>query len=308
MTSRTDLFSKNIFLNLWGLAILLILILVFQLVGYFLSVYFLKSIYHISTEDVKSFMNHPDGTALGINIGRWSNLIQFVCYMGIPAAIFVGINGSKFNDFSNFSDKISNKKISLSFLVGISAVPVVNVITTLMQQMPWPQGLKYLAQKLEYSRNSIFENMLDMHSINELFICLIILAFLPALLEEFIFRGIILKIGLSQFSTPRKALFFQAFVFTILHLSLFEFLGIFMMGSVLGLISYRNNNLWYNFITHFVFNGITVFIHYILLQNFEKSGVMINSESILNNFFVAIPASIIFGLSFYTLTKTTTNE
>jgi hypothetical protein len=110
MTSRTDLFSKNIFLNLWGLAILLILIIIFQLVGYFISIYFLKFFYHISVSDVKSLMNHPDGSALGINIGRWSNFIQFAFYMGIPALIFTFINGSKIADFTQFNNKPIGKK------------------------------------------------------------------------------------------------------------------------------------------------------------------------------------------------------
>lgn len=303
MTSRTDLFSKNIFLNLWGLAILLILIIIFQLVGYFISIYFLKFFYHISVNDVKSLMNHPDGSALGINIGRWSNFIQFAFYMGIPALIFTFINGSKIGDFTQFKTKPNGKKITLAIITGITALPVVNVITTLTQQFPWPTSLRYFAQKLELTRSSIFENMLDMHSLGELLICIFILAFLPALLEEYVFRGLILKIGLTQFSRAKRALFFQAFIFTILHLSLYEFLGIFMMGSVLGIIAFRNNSLWYNGITHFTFNAVTVILHYTLLANFEKTGVMGNPESYLNNFFVAIPASLIFGFTFYQLTK-----
>jgi hypothetical protein len=303
MASRTDLFSKNIFLNLWGLAILLILILIFQLVGYFISINFLKFFYHISLNEVKSQMNHPDGSAMSINIGRWSNFIQFAFYMGIPALIFTFINGSKIGDFTQFKNKPNGKKITLAIITGITAVPVVNVITTLTQQFPWPIGFRYFAQKLEFARSSIFENMLDMHSLSELLICIFILAFLPALLEEYVFRGLILKIGLTQFSKAKRALFFQAFIFTILHLSLYEFFGIFMMGSVLGIIAYRNNSLWYNGITHFSFNAVTVILHYVLLTNFEKTGVMRNPESFLNNFFVAIPASLIFGLTFYNLTQ-----
>jgi hypothetical protein len=76
-----------------------------------------------------------------------------------------------------------------------------------------------------------------------------------------------------------------------------------MMGSALGIIAYRNNSLWYNTITHFTFNAATVIIHFLLIIKFEKTGVMENPESFLNNFFVAIPASLIFGLSFYHLTK-----
>jgi hypothetical protein len=76
-------------------------------------------------------------------------------------------------------------------------------------------------------------------------------------------------------------------------------------GNVIDnfIIGLKDLGLWYNGITHFTFNAVTVILHFVLLNNFEKTGVMGNPESFLNNFFVAIPASLIFGFTFYQLTK-----
>lgn len=299
---------KNIFLNIWGLVILLILILLFQLIGYFGSVHLLSGIFQVSTEEIKMQMLHPDGSAMGINIGRWSNFIQFICYMGIPAILFVIINKASLNDFGGYSQKVQFKHVLWSGLIGASALPVIQVLTKFIKQLPWPLGLQKLANKMEYSRSHIFENLLDMQSYGELLICILILAFLPAVLEEFLFRGIVLKIGLTQFKSSRKAIFFQGFIFAVMHFTFYEFSGIFLMGVIFGYISLKFNNLWYNSTTHFVFNGLTVTIHFFILQNFQKTGIMIDIESILNNFFVAVPASIIFGYSIYQLKQLKPNE
>lgn len=299
---------KNIFLNIWGLVILLIFILLFQIVGYFGSIQILSVAYDVTTEEIKNQMQHPDGTALAINIGRWSNLIQFFCYMGIPGILFVLINRANLNDFGGYSQKIVSKKILWGLLIGATALPVIQVITKLIKQIPWPKGIENLAMKMEFSRNHIFENLLDMQSYTELLVCLFILALLPAILEEFIFRGIILKIGINQFKKPKKAIVFQGFVFAIMHFTFYEFSGIFLMGIIFGYIAYKFNNLWYNSIAHFTFNGLTVSIHFFILQNFKQSGVMIDVESILNNFFVAVPAAFIFGYSIYQLKQFKTNE
>mgnify|MGYP000582500950 CR=1 FL=1 len=149
----------------------------------------------------------------------------------------------------------------------------------------------------------LFANMMAGHII---IICLVSLIFIFGALNKGIGLGFSpVSIAFAVFIYVIEVLvaFIQAFIFTILHLSLYEFLGIFMMGSVLGIISYRNNSLWYNGITHFTFNAVTVILHFVLLTNFEKTGVMGNPESFLNNFFVAIPASLIFGFTFYQLTK-----
>lgn len=300
--------SKNIFVNIWGLVILLVFILLFQIVGYGISLYVLAKIYHLSIEEVTSLMRYPDGTALAINIGRISNLIQFFFYMGIPAILFVLFNRANFNDFGGYNQKIKGRNFLWAALIGATALPVISVIVALIKQFPWPIGIANIANKMEYGRTHLFENLLDMETYPELIFCIFILAFMPAVLEEFVFRGIILKIGLNQFKKPKKALIFQAIVFAAMHFSFYEFPGILLMGVLLGYISYKFNNLWYNTLTHFVFNGITIVIHFTILRNFKTTGVMFEIEQIFNNFFVAIPASIIFGYSIYQLTKLKSNE
>lgn len=299
---------KNIFVNIWGLVILLIFILLFQLVGYFGSTYILSAVFDISTAEVKTLIQHPDGTALGINVGRLANFIQFLSYMGIPAILFVLINRSNLNDFGGYKQKIAPKNMLWGALIGASALPVVQVLTKLIKQLPWPLGIQNIANKMEYSRTHIFENLLDMQTVPELLICIFILGLMPAILEEFVFRGIIQKIGFAQFKKSKKAILFQAFVFAIMHFTFYEFTGIFMMGAIFGYMAFQFNNLWYNTTAHFVFNGLTVFIHFLILKNFQKTGIMIDIESILNNFFVAVPASIIFGYSIYQLKQIKNHE
>ena len=125
---------KNIFLNIWGLVILLILILLFQLIGYFGSVHLLSVIFQVSTEEIKMQMLHPDGSAMGINIGRWSNFIQFICYMGIPSILFVLTNKASLNDFGGYSQKVQFKHVLWGGLIGASALPAIQVLTKLIKQ------------------------------------------------------------------------------------------------------------------------------------------------------------------------------
>lgn len=290
-------------LNLWGLALLLILILTFQLVGYFISLYALSISFGIDIEEVKYLMNAPDGSALGINIGRFSNLIQFILYMGVPALIFTAANRVGVSFFGGYSKKLQLSKIVWSFLLAISALPLVAVLTKISQHLPLPESLKLMADSLTTSREMLFENMLEMHRWEELLFCIFLVALLPALLEEYLFRGIVLNIALNQYAKPITAIIFQAVFFSLMHLSLYEFLGISLIGAVFGIITYRNQTVWYSTISHFVFNSTTVILYYLILMKFENSGVKYNPDQLLASASLAIPASFIFGYSIYQLTK-----
>ena len=290
-------------MNLWGIAFLLLFILVFQLVGYGLSTFILSKWFNVSVDTISSLSSNPDGSALSINIARYSNLIQFISYMGIPAMIFTLINRVNFNFFGGYYQSISRRKLAWSIIMALAALPVAAVLTEWSKHFPWPSSFLSVGRKLSEQRTMIFENMLDMHQWHELLFCVFLLALLPAFLEEYLFRGIILKVGESQYRKQRTAIIFQAFVFSLLHFSIFEFLGIFMMGAVFGWVAQRNNSLWYNTIAHFIFNGVTVVAHYYFQRNFEKTGIHFDIDTILTNFSMAIPASLLLGMSVYQLSR-----
>lgn len=295
-------FNRKPLSNFWGISLLLLLILVFQIVGNAVSNYLLAWAYQIPIVKVKQLLFEPDFTALSINLGRWSNLIQFLFYMGIPAVIFVYANQTKPLDYWG-NTKREPIKILYSILLGLSALPVIAVLTKLMESIQLSGPIASTIEKLAEVRQTLFENMLDMQHLGELLVCLLILAFLPAILEEFLFRGIILKVASVQYKIKTTAVVFQALVFAILHLSFYELPGIFLMGLLFGLVAQKQHNLTYNAITHFVFNGTTVALHYYLNHVPHALGSF-STDVLLANASVAIPSSMLMGYSIYQLTRT----
>ncbi len=302
MERKDSEFQHKPLSNFWGISLLLLLILVFQIVGNTASNYLLAFAYQLPVTEIKALLIQPDFSALSINLGRWSNLIQFLFYMGIPALIFTYANLSKPKDYLGSAKNLSLKTALYSIVLGISALPVVSVLTQLSKQIPMNDAVAETAQKLATIRETLFENMLDMQHLGELLVCILILAFLPAILEEFLFRGIILKVALSQYKKPFYALLFQALVFAILHLSLYELPGILLMGFLFGFIAYRQQNLWYNALTHFTFNGTTIILHY-YLTHAQHSFATFSSDDVLANAMIAIPASLAMGWSLFALTR-----
>ncbi len=302
MERKDSEFQHKPLSNFWGISLLLLLILVFQIVGNSVSNYLLSFFYKLPVTDIKALLIQPDFSALSINLGRWSNLIQFLFYMGLPALIFTFANLTQPKDYWGTTKNLTLKTTLFSVVLGMSALPVVSVLTQITKQIPMNGVFAETAHKLATIRETLFENMLDMQHLGELLVCIFILAFLPAILEEYLFRGLILKIALSQYKKPFFALIFQALVFAILHLSLFELPGILLMGFLFGFIAYRQQNLWYNALTHFTFNGTTIILHY-YLTHAQHSFATFSSDDVLANAMIAIPASLAMGLSLFALTR-----
>ena len=88
----------------------------------------------------------------------------------------------------------------------------------------------------------------------------LVLAFVPAITEEFAFRGTILS-GLARTYRPWTAIILSALLFAFLHvlLSLFQqFFGAALLGVVLGAIAWRTGSLWPGVVFHFVNNALGV--------------------------------------------------
>jgi membrane protease YdiL (CAAX protease family) len=248
-------------------------------------------LYNLSADQTSQLLNRPSRTALGINVLRWGNLLQFTAFMAIPAMLLTLIAQYKPNEIGGYNRKPQAIKLIGTTLLALGMIPLVAISTTFFKHLPLGDLARVFAV-LDTKRQAIFEAMLDMETFIELLVCLFILALMPALFEEYVFRGLITNMAAQSFSRRRTAILFQAFVFATIHFSPFEFFGIFAMGLLFGIIYVATGSLWYSTWAHFLFNGSTVAIHYFTLQHFEKTGIYFNIEAYLAQplvYILAIP-------------------
>lgn len=79
------------------------------------------------------------------------------------------------------------------------------------------------------------------------------------LLEEMLFRGIILKFLLKKYA-PWKAIVLSAVIFGAFHLNIWQFVGAFLIGIYMGYLYWRTGSLFYPVLLHFLNNSISFYI------------------------------------------------
>lgn len=90
----------------------------------------------------------------------------------------------------------------------------------------------------------------------------VLVAVMPAIFEEFIFRGIIYT-KLKELLGVKESLIIQAACFSVLHLYPTIFISHFVMGFYFGWIREKTNSLYLCIIAHFLWNAHVLYLEFI---------------------------------------------
>jgi membrane protease YdiL (CAAX protease family) len=146
----------------------------------------------------------------------------------------------------------------LGILFLLAAYPLVNLGFLVNEAIPLPSW----AMNFEDQAEDTLKAILDMKTPILLIANLIIIAVLPGIGEELIFRGILQKqVGL-MLKNPIAAIWIAGFIFSAIHLQFEGFLPRMALGVVLGYLYYWTQNLWVPIIAHAFNNGIQVIVIY----------------------------------------------
>ena len=166
----------------------------------------------------------------------------------------------------------------LPFLVLI----VVNTVT-LIWQIPFD-----LLGARTYSNVPVAEN------VRELILNILLSAALPAVCEEFLFRGAILS-ALEPYGTKR-AILITSLLFTLLHGSIIGMPGIFILGVVLGMIVVCTGSIYGSIIYHTLHNTIAIVLVYMQRGAAEESQTVLEALGGVLGLLSAIGSAALYGL------------
>ncbi len=167
----------------------------------------------------------------------------------------------KFKTFYLFS--IPSKKESVLVLLAmLFLLPLINLTAELNEAIPFSGSLYEWMSSLEESAERTLQLLLSDTSIQGLFISLFIMAVIPAVGEELLFRGLLQKLLADWSRNSHVAIWITAFIFSFIH---FQFMGFFprmLLGVFFGYLYAWKNNLLLPMLAHFANNAIAVFAYW----------------------------------------------
>lgn len=108
-----------------------------------------------------------------------------------------------------------------------------------------------------------FENrLMQMNSIFDLILNLVLFGVIAGVGEELIFRGIIQKYTAQYFKNIHFAVWATAFFFSMIHFQPEGFIARFLLGALLGYVFVWTGSLWASIFGHISFNSLQVLLFY----------------------------------------------
>lgn len=164
-----------------------------------------------------------------------------------------------------------DKQNYFELLIPSKEIKLKYVIATILITIGFLFGLSevnnWFVSFLESLGLSVSETVLPDFSVINFIVVVIFVCILPAIMEEILFRGIILR-GFKGFK-PIIAIAMTGFLFSLFHMNPAQTVYQFLVGSLYALIVLKTGNVWFTIISHFVNNLFIILNNYFFNITFE---------------------------------------
>jgi membrane protease YdiL (CAAX protease family) len=193
-------------------------------------------------------------------------VIQLVWVAGafmIPAWFFPKSFGQ---DSSTFL-LLKKPRRPVNFLTGILllvvSMPVVSWLVYVNQGIRLPASWAELEQSLramEESAEALTKVFMKLSAPSDIFLNLIVLAVMPAVAEELLFRGALLQLVRFSFGNVHLAVVVSAIIFSAFHGQFYGFIPRMFLGLILGYLFVYSGSILPGMLIHFLNNALALLI------------------------------------------------
>lgn len=229
-----------------------------------------------------------------------SQAISQIIIFGLSVVIW----GLMFEESAYKFLKLEKKNSSYYFIIAVLMVIIAS---------PFIDGVGLWNNNLHFQGEELFRNMEDQSgkimegfmsdtSLFGLIINVLVVAALPAILEEFFFRGAMQPTIIKLVRNRFVGILITAIIFSLIHFQPFSSLPRVFLGLFLGYLYVFSKNILVPILFHFL-NNLTVVINYYLI-NTHRTDINLNEVgSIFNPYLFVLSIAIISFLFVYEIKK-----
>lgn len=245
-----------------------------------------------------------------INSLRLMTIAGQILFILVPALLFAQVFYKDVTEIIRF--KKPNWIELILFVIGIFA------LTPLLQSYLYIQNffIELLADKFYFikdlkelvdSFNKLIEktygNLIKSDSIPEGILVVVVIALIPAICEEVMFRGYIQR-SFEFKLKPVLAAFISAVFFGLYHFNIYGTIPLIALGFYFGFAAYTTNSIFVPMLLHFINNFTAVMLYFIvgedeLLSTTAAGDFQLGSTVTIFFIFLALFAGIIILIRYY---------
>ena len=199
----------------------------------------------------KSIINISDLNNLSdpqnIIILKYFQTVQAIGLFIIPPFILGYLFEGNMLNYLYLNKNFKSSSFLLVVILMFAMSPLVNFIGELNSKMSlphWMSGLEQWMRNSEDEATKITEAFLNVKTIPGLAFNIFMIALLPALGEEFLFRGLIQKIFTRITKDAHWGIWISAILFSAMHMQFYGFVPRVLLGALFGYLLVWSGSMW----------------------------------------------------------------
>jgi len=284
------------------LLLVVFIIAVFLVLSSVLALLVAMPLYHLGISEIYHIFSEPDAENIGVI--KFFQIIESVFLFLVPGLLVAWLFSERIAAYLKANVKPSG--ITLLLVAGslIVAIPTMNSLALFNSALDLPEWMNSIENKIrsmEDNAGRLTELFLAGENGIDLMVNMMMIALLPALGEEILFRGILQRLFSEWTKNPHLGVWISAFLFSFIHFQFYGFLPRLLLGLYFGYLLLWSSAIWVPIVGHFVNNGFAVVYYHFSREpmgetTMDKLGTSPENYFILSLsvFFTIILVGIIF--------------
>lgn len=156
--------------------------------------------------------------------------------------------------------------ITIVIVFYVISLPAMNWLVEMNKAMSlpsWMAGIEQAMRTAEDSAAEVTQEMLNINSVGQLILCVLVVGVMAGLSEEMLFRGAMLRTMQDSRLGKHAVVWITAILFSAFHLQFYGFVPRMLLGVWLGYLFVWTGSLWVPIIAHTLNNSTVVLMSYL---------------------------------------------
>lgn len=156
--------------------------------------------------------------------------------------------------------------ITIVIVFYVISLPAMNWLVEMNKAMSlpsWMAGIEQAMRAAEDNAAEVTQEMLNIKSVGQLILCVLVVGVMAGLSEEMLFRGALLRTMQDSRLGNHAVVWITAFLFSALHMQFYGFVPRMLLGVWLGYLFVWTGSLWVPIIAHTLNNSTVVLMSYL---------------------------------------------
>ncbi|MFT2010359.1 lysostaphin resistance A-like protein [Pontibacter sp. 13R65] len=250
--------------------LVLLLLIAFVIGGAFVATFIYAvlgdMLFGVGMFELERALKNPTEFPQGRSAIMFYQGIVSLCMFVFAPLLLIQSLGYNLGRYLNWKDRPMLGLVLLSGLLIIAIMPANSLIIYWNANMSLPDFMQqfedWARQKEEYAAE-LTKLFAKFTTIPELLVGLLVIAVIPAIGEELLFRGVVQRQIQRWSGNGHVGIWVAAIAFSAIHVQFFGFVPRMVLGALFGYLYWWSGRISVPIVAHFVNNGFTVLLLYL---------------------------------------------